>query len=446
MGTQGQARGVQVIDLGHPVSFEDFEADVSALLRVRAYGRVSWSELDAKGVEQEYIIDDWMTAGDKSMLAGASGSGKSFCAIDQGLAIALGKPWLGNQTKQGLVIYQAGEGGRGVKNRLRAYRAHHSIDRNARVPFELLTARIDVYAADGNGGDTAKFIEAVKAIAAEWPDQQLRAVYIDTFATAQGAADEISGKDMAIVLTNIDRIAKATGAHVCLVHHMNADGKKIRGHTSLHANVDQVFLVAKNEQTGVRTITLSKIKDGEDGLRLQFELMSLQVGERDDGKRITSCICLPIGEKEAIRKEETLKGFALNRYEEVLMRAFFATEARYGQPVPEDMQIPSGVRSVVKWEQVLAAYADANPIDQDMTGLSDEEADKVRSRHKAMHTKRVTRCREYLTSVGVLGVEKPWAWFTGRPLRAFPRTQPKPAPEPENQTFAGDLGDTSFTL
>lgn len=401
--------------------------------RETRYGRTSWRDLDKPSAELEFLVDDWLTTGDKSILAGASRSGKSFLAIDMGLSIALGRPWFGNDVKQGLVVYQAGEGGRGLKRRLRAFRQHFRIEKDADVPFELLTAKVDLYAPDDAGGDTSKFIETVKNIAAETPDMPLRAVFIDTLSVAQGGADEISGKDMGAVLANVDRISRETGAHVCLVHHMNADGKKLRGHTSLLANVDEVLLVTRNETTNVRTVTLDKMKDGEDGKKLQFELLAVDVGQREDGKRLTSCVCLPVGEKEAIRKEEQQKGYVLNPGEIMLMKAFFAAEKRYGKPVPADMAIASNVRTVVEWTHVLAAYAEANPIDEDLSAMTEDEAAKAKAKHKDLHKKRVKRCREYLQSVGVLGIggsTSSVAWFTGKPLRAFPHTQPKPA-EPE---------------
>ena len=397
--------------------------------RTNAFGRISWHELDSQGPELEFVIEDWVTAGDKSILGGASGSGKSFLALDAGLSIALGRPWFGNETKPGLVIYQAGEGGRGVKRRLRAFRKHFNVPADAAVPFELLSSKIDIFAPDDAGGDTAKLIAAVQSIREEYPGIPLQAIFIDTLAVAQGGADEISGKDMAAVLANIDRIARETGAHVCLVHHMNASGAKLRGHTSLKGNVDQVILVERNEQTGVRTVKLDKMKDGEDGRRLQFELLSVDVGTRDDGKRLTSCVCLPLGEKEAIRKEEQTKGYVLNQNEIMLMKAFFSAAARYGQPVPEDMQIPSHVRNVVEWSKVLAVYAEMNPIDEDLSGADEERVAKVKANHKELHKKRVKRAREYLQKIEVLGIADPHAWFTGKPLRAFPHTQPRPEPE-----------------
>src|SRR6185312_3245418 len=104
-------------------------------------------------------------------------------------------------------------------------------------------------------------------------DVPLRALFIDTLATATGAADENSGRDMSTVMANLDRISSAfPSCHVGLVHHMNAGGTKLRGHTSVYANVDQVILVTKDEEAKMSTALLDKQKDDEDGAKINFEL------------------------------------------------------------------------------------------------------------------------------------------------------------------------------
>jgi len=119
---------------GHPVtaaslpviqSLDQFEAETWALVRppfVSRYGMLPWADLDRPGAEMEWLVDDMLTCGDKSIIGGPSQSGKSFLAIEIARCIAMGEPFLGHPVRQGLVIYQAGEGARGIKNRFRAYR------------------------------------------------------------------------------------------------------------------------------------------------------------------------------------------------------------------------------------------------------------------------------------------------------------------------------------
>lgn len=382
-------------------------------------------QLDDQGEEFEFLIDGFMSLGDKSVIGGPSQSGKSFLAIHGGMCIATDRQFFGAKVKPGLVVYQAGEGARGVKKRLRAWRRHHGVTYSRQTPFVLLRSAIDIYKPDG---DTTPLIAEIRQIAAMF-DVPLRMVVIDTLATASGGADENQAKDMGLVMANIARINEATGAHVCLVHHMNAGGTKLRGSTAIYANVDQVVLVTRNETTKVRTAVLDKQKDEEAGARFQFELMSIELARDPNDRPITSCVCLPVGEKDAIRRTEEVKGYRLDDDEIIFMRALFEADRTHGQAVPVDMNLPTDVRSVVLYEDVKRAYLALSPSDALPNETADDaEAETAKKRHREALKKRLQRMREYLTGAKVIGVSGGLIWHTGRPLRAFPATMPKDEP------------------
>ena len=396
------------------------------------FGAMFLDELDKPGPEHEWLIDGFLSVGDRSIIGGPSQCGKSFLAIHTGMCIAMGKDFFTAPVKQGLVVYQAGEGARGVKKRLRAWRKHHDVKYGRKTPFVLLQSQVDLF--DPNG-DTPKLIEEIQTISRMY-SVPLRMVVIDTLATASGGAEENSSKEMGIVLSNIARINAATGAHVCLAHHMNAGGTKLRGTTAIYANIDTVLLVSRNETTKVRTAIIDKQKDEESGAKFQFELMSIELGVDASDRPITSCVCLPVGEKEAVRRTEEQKGYRLTDQEIIFMRALFDAERRHGRPVPSDMEnVPSSVRSIVSYEDVKRAYLAANPSDAvQAEGASDEELTAAQERHRETLRKRLQRVREYLTGAQVIGTAGTSTngviWWTGKPLRAFPHTLPK-VEEPE---------------
>lgn len=68
-----------------------------------------------RATKHEWLVKNVLTRGEQAMLVGASQSGKSFLAIDLAFAIARGVPWFGNKTRKGLVVYQAGESAKGVR-------------------------------------------------------------------------------------------------------------------------------------------------------------------------------------------------------------------------------------------------------------------------------------------------------------------------------------------
>lgn len=419
--------------LEHPVGIEngrDFLKRIAWIFEepVKSkFGALYLDQLDDPGPEHNWLVAGWFACNEVSVIAGASRSGKSFYALEIGLCVAESRPLFGLRTKHGAVIYQAGEGAAGVKKRLRAWRQHHGRIWTRETPFVLLQRPIDIYhSTEEVDGLIAEILAHAKVF-----EVPLRLVVIDTLATATPGADENSGRDMSTVLGNVARINERCGCHVMLVHHLNAAGGKLRGHTSVYANVGQVVLVERDPETGIRTVTLDKQKDDEDGKEQKFELLQVKLGVDEDAQPITSCVCVPVGEKEAVRREEELKGYRLSKKEEGFMQAFFDCERRYGIPVPKELSLPVSVRSLAPWEDVKRLYAEKSPTDvltpDQQTTAEAALADK---RWRETLKKRIQRLREDLEALKVLGMIRhegtAYVYWTGLPLRAFPDTQPRP--------------------
>jgi hypothetical protein len=427
--------------LDHPVGIESGDDFLKRIAWIfdqpvkSKFGALYLDQLDDPGPEHSWLVAGWLACNEVSVVAGASRSGKSFYALEVGLCVAEARPVFGLKVKHGAVVYQAGEGAVGVKKRLRAWRQHHGRIWTRETPFVLLQRPIDIYHSTD---EVNSLIEEILAHAKVFTDP-LRLVVIDTLATATPGADENSGKDMSVVLANVAKISEKCQCHVMLVHHLNAAGGKLRGHTSVYANVGQVILVEREEDTGIRTVKLDKNKDDEDRKSMKFELMQVTIGVDEDAQPITSCICLPVGEKEAVRREEELKGYRLNKTQELFMAAFFETERRYGTPIPREVSLPASVRSLANWEDVKRLYAEKSPTDvltpdQQTTA----EAALAEKRWRETLKKRIQRMREDLEALGILGMIRhegtSYVYFTGKPLRAFPQTQPTPkATEPDDE-------------
>lgn len=401
------------------------------------FNALTWDHLDDPGPELDFLVDGWLTVGERSIIGGPSRSGKSFLAIHTAMCVARGVEFFGNQVLRGGVVYQAGEGARGVKRRLKAYRKHFDVADDADVPFVFLGSKVDLYSKDG---DTQALIEEIKAWALTM-SEPLRLVVIDTLATATSGADENSGKDMSIVLANIARISDETGAHVMLVHHMNADGKKLRGHTSIFGNVDQVITVTMDETTKVRTAVLSKQKDDEDGLKLTFLLGKVDLGHNArTGREISSCVVLSVDETEKLKKQEEAKGFQLRPTEQKIMNNLFAACDRYGRFIKGDGDGPVAAKGkiAVEWKHYREIVLERMPEEED--------------RKRAMETlkKEFQRNRDAMIKFGIIGMESPWLWWTGKPLRGFARTLPKvgglEATAPSESPGMQDLLDEGIQL
>lgn len=379
---------------------------------------VTWADLDAPGPEHEWIVKGVVTRAETSMVAGPSKSGKSFLVVDLGMAVARGVDWMGRRTLKGGVIYQAGEGARGIKKRLRAYRNKHGLTTQDDVPFVLLPSRLDLY----NSADhTDDFIEEVNHWKSTF-DVPLELIVIDTWSTATPGANENDGKDVSVVLERCNRIKDATGAAVVIVHHMNADGAKVRGHTSILANLENVLIVriadglSDADSRPIRTATVDKNKDGEGGQEFRFVLAQQIIGKDDEGDPITSCVVLkPNGDASDQAPPERA---SITDAEAMLLRAIEKAVSENGTKPPAGTGLPQSLR-VVEWKQAMRAY-DSIAFDGDeVENETQEERDKrLTARRQALK-----RSGERLMRKGVIARENPWVWLTGKPIKGYRRPQ-----------------------
>lgn len=395
---------------------------------------VPWSRLDEPGVEHEWLIKGLLTRGERSMLAGPSQSGKSFFALDLALSVARGVDFtafrqMGSSSREwtfktlrGGVIYQAGEGGRGIKKRLRAYRNHHGIGLDENIPFVLMPAALDLHGSDD---PTDLFIKECLFWSAQMP-VPLELVVIDTLSAATPGANENASDDMSRVLARCERIARELQCHVMIVHHMNAEGSKPRGHTSIFANLDNAIAVRKvdglrdsrpAEEGGPREIreaVLTKQKDGEDGLTIRFCLRSVDIGTDRDGDAITSCVCEPptLGSSSPVDAAEAA-GIKLSRQASNFLRAVETALIDFGEPPPPELQLPQSLR-VVHWRRVRDAFA----------SMSFEIApDEDQAKRDAAIRQAMKRHGGDLLDRGIIMRQDDWIWLTGRRARGH-RTSP----------------------
>jgi len=230
---------------------------------------------------------DWLIKGvlpraDLVVLYGASGSGKSFVGIDLMAAVSRGTPWRGLRTKRGRAVIIAAEGGGGMGKRIEAYCQHHDINAD--------DLDIGIIIAPPNFMQKDDITDLVRAVTAAGGAD---VIMVDTFAQVTPGANENAAEDMGLALANARALRDATGAVVVLVHHAGKDTSKgSRGWSGIKAAADAEIEVVRHEESPVREIRISKMKDGDDGLRWAFRLEVLDVGTDDDGDAITSCVAV----------------------------------------------------------------------------------------------------------------------------------------------------------
>lgn len=424
-------------------SFEEYEAATVKFLTppFRPYfTSISWADRKRPRRRLQYLVEDWLTTTGVSFIGGRSSCGKSFFALHLAMCISRGLDFFGLSVRRAGVVYQAGEGGLGLLDRMDAYARHFEVPDGEDIPFELVYQPIDIFTKEKK--DVDNFIADVNGHSKAMQERfgfPVGLVVIDTLKKAAPGIDEISGKDNGIVLDNVARIERETGCHVVLVHHTNADGKKLRGHTSLRDDVDQVILIEHDKETGIRNAVLDKIKDGEDGKRIRFTLVAIpvRVEQRSDGtdKSITSCAVVTVEEKDRLKKEQERQGVNVNPTERRILMNLFEAADKYGKFVAGSDDGPQAAlgRVVVHWDHYRDICLEKMPEIEDRK----KARDQVR--------KEFARCKDWLIRSGIIGVTHPYMWWDQKPVRGFARTFRSGQGADETRTHSGHSVDSAVS-
>lgn len=226
-----------------------------------------------------WLVRGVLPASGLAALFGASGSGKSFLALDLCAAVAAGgAEWFACRVKSAPVVYVALEGEAGFSQRVKAWQLHHGRDLPGSLRFVMQA--LDLRNAD----DVSEIAEAVTAAGAA-----AGLLVIDTLNRAASGADENSVVDMGTIIAAAKDLQVKLGGLVLLVHHSGKDASKgLRGHSSLHAALDAAIEVTRGD--GRWDWRIAKSKDGDDSKAHPFRLEVVEIGEHDDGEAITSCV------------------------------------------------------------------------------------------------------------------------------------------------------------
>lgn len=173
-------------------------------------------------------------------LIGASGSYKSFVALDFAAHVGLGRPWRGHDVVQGEVVYIVAEGARGMRLRVDAWEREHGPMKGVRFLPRPVQAH-----------DMAAW--RVLALACQRVAPAL--VVIDTQARVTLGLEENSNTDMGRYVAAVDSIRTLTGACVLTVHHTGRNGKDARGASALDGAQDAELKIEKAGQYMINLLT-----------------------------------------------------------------------------------------------------------------------------------------------------------------------------------------------
>lgn len=227
------------------------------------------------------------------VLYGASGSGKTFGALDLAAAVCRGIPWAGRRTRRAAVAYVAAEGQ--LRDRIAAYMLHNGLGPDDLDGLRVLDAAVNLL---DPSADLEPLLFGLRAVAADVGEIGL--VIVDTLNRVMAGGDENSSEDMGMLVAAAGVIERELGCAVVLIHHSGKDDARgARGHSSLRAACDAEISVKRDGD--VRTITAEKVRDGADGdVLMTFRLRAVDLGamvdvdeDADPDERRSSCVVEP---------------------------------------------------------------------------------------------------------------------------------------------------------
>ena len=179
----------------------------------------------------EYVVDGLIEHRGMSSVIGDSGVGKSAVVLDMAACIATGRPWHGRRTLQCPVAYVAGEGVRGAVSRLKAWERAHGEDLDGKLFIVEEAVMI--------GSDIRNWAY----IAEQCVAHGVELIIFDTLARMTTGLDENSAADMGKGVAAFNKLQRATGAGVMVVHHTARGANHGRGSTAVRGAVDSEVLV-----------------------------------------------------------------------------------------------------------------------------------------------------------------------------------------------------------
>jgi hypothetical protein len=159
-----------------------------------------------------WLVRGVLPAEGLAALFGASGSGKTFLALDAAAAIADGRRWFTYRVRPAPVVYVGLEGEAGLSQRVQAWEKHHGRPAPEGLRF-VVSQPFDLLQPD----DVAELAEACRGAGL---------VVLDTLNRAAPGVDENSSQDMGRIIEAAADLQRRIGGLVLLIHHAGKDSTK----------------------------------------------------------------------------------------------------------------------------------------------------------------------------------------------------------------------------
>ncbi len=223
---------------------------------------------------------------------------KTFWLADILMHVAIGREYRKRRVQQGAVIYVVLESPGGFYTRLIGWRKYFLKGyAGPSVPFGIISSPLDL---------VKDWAELAKIIKSNLGPNKLACVAIDTLSRSLRGS-EGKDEDMSAYVSACDRLQKALGGLIALVHHHGHDGSRMRGFSGLPAAEDVELRSERNGDLHTVTVMLRRDGGGEEE-QVVSRVKEITVGHDDDGEPITTLVLLEASLEEADLSRLTAAG------------------------------------------------------------------------------------------------------------------------------------------
>lgn len=225
---------------------------------------------------REWLVEDLLHKGAVSVLYGATGTGKTFVAMDLAMSVATGTPFMGRNVSKGNVFYVISEGRGTFSDRAHAWLKSRGLSRaDLRGRFCVWPGTFKL----GRGDDQGRLRESIREML---PDGEVNLIALDTLAM-NFVGDENSNGDMTKFFEDLGELSVEFGAGVMAVHHTgHRSPLQERGGSALRCSVDTSMCLLKPSGAGLnRVLKCSKQREADEFGQIAVELERVRLPESD---------------------------------------------------------------------------------------------------------------------------------------------------------------------
>jgi len=200
---------------------------------------------DALKNPPKYVIDNMFSFGELVVIAGESGTGKTWLTLLMAATIASGQAWLERKTEKAKVGYIDNESGEYIwhKRLVMVENGYEMPNNNYRLASDKSWNVHSTHFADINMLEDPNIIHEIIS------ENDLDVLFIDAL-SAIHAGDENSTKDMTIVMNGLLKAARENNCAIVVIHHHAKNGG-YRGSSLILNKCDSLYALTATDNQNV---------------------------------------------------------------------------------------------------------------------------------------------------------------------------------------------------